>query len=210
MTRPGGSPRKRARREAIERGEIVPNASNTVRRDRMTFLSEEVLKRVVTFVRSGNFIDTAAAAAGIARATYRRWLERGARELDRLEQGEEPNPDEEIYLRFHCEVTEAMALAEAHDVAAIRRAGQDYEHTTVEYDAEGKITKQVRRTERGDHRALTWRLEHMHGDKYTQKIKVEVEGQLSQMLDFLETNIPPESYRHVIEALAKWIGTTTS
>lgn len=210
--RPGGSPKKRARREAIERGELVPNASNTIRRDRMTYLTEEVLARVVTFVRSGNFIDTACAAAGIARATYRRWLERGARELARLEEDETAilNEDEEIYVRFHLEVTEAMALAEAHDVAQIRRAGQDHEHTTTEYDERGQITKRVVRTERGDHRALIWRLEHMHGDKYTQKIKIEVEGQLVSMLDFLEVSIPPESYRHVVEALAKWTGTAPS
>lgn len=204
--RPGGSPRKRARREAIERGELVPGESSMAAARRTgpaSKLTPELQDRIVRFVRAGNFIETAASAAGINRGTIRVWMDRGARAAERADAGEEITLEDSDYIAFRNAVETAMGEAEAHDVASIRRAGTDHEHTTTEYDADGKAIKRVVRTERGDFRALTWRLEHMHGDKYTQRIKIEVESQLSDMLDFLETAIPPEAYRHVIEALAK-------
>lgn len=205
--RPGGSPKKRARLDAIARGELTPDESNTPKTFRpRVALTPEVSKRVVTFVRAGNFIETAAAAAGVNRGTIRQWLERGGREDARIAEGHEPDPDEQVYRDFMLDVSEAQGAAEAHDVATIRRAGQDAKSVQVEYDDKGGVAKRVERTERGDWRALTWRLEHMHGDRYTQRIKIEVESQLNDALDYLEQSIPPEAYRHVIEALAKRAG----
>jgi hypothetical protein len=203
--RPGGSPRKRERAAARARGESVAGESRHGR-DRTTKLTPEVHERILTFVKAGNFLDTAAAAGGVLRATMRGWIERGAREQARRDEGHEPDLEEEPYVTFMRDVTTSQAEAEAYDVAAIGRAGRDYESTLVAYDAAGKVAKTVRKTERGDFRALTWRLEHMHGEKYTTRIKLEVEGQLDGMLDYLEQNIPPESYRHVVEALAKRFG----
>jgi DNA-binding protein Fis len=77
-------------------------------------LTPEVHKRICDLLRAGNYLETAAAVAGIDRGTIRKWIKRG--------QG-----DEEPYATFAADATKAMSEAEARDVLAISKgAAKDW------------------------------------------------------------------------------------
>lgn len=78
---------------------------------RNTKLTPDLLERVVTLVRSGCYIETAAGAAGIARSNLYEWLRKG---------GEGIKP----YVDFYEQVTQARDQAEARDVANVGKAAQ--------------------------------------------------------------------------------------
>lgn len=74
-------------------------------------LDPEIRARIITFIRAGSYVETAAAAAGVDRATLHRWLKRGA-------EGEEP------FAGFGNQVESALAEAELRDLARIDRAAE--------------------------------------------------------------------------------------
>lgn len=69
-------------------------------------LTPEVHEKIVRYLRIGNYMETAAAAAGVASRTTREWLQRGAK-------GEEP------FAAFAADVEQAIAESEAVDVAKL-------------------------------------------------------------------------------------------
>lgn len=71
----------------------------------------EIHARVVQFVRSGCYLETAAAAAGIHRHVLHDWLRYGAA-------GRTP------YAAFLADIEEAQAKAEIHDLALIAAAAK--------------------------------------------------------------------------------------
>jgi transposase len=77
---------------------------------RPTKLTEKVHERILQAIRAGNYVESAAVAAGIAPSTFYRWLERG-----RVESGG-------IYHALEEDVRRAEAEAEVHAVAVIRKA----------------------------------------------------------------------------------------
>lgn len=78
---------------------------------RVLQLTPEVHERMVSYVRAGNYLETAAAACGVSRYVVRDWLRRGAK-------GEEP------FGAFAAAMHEAKALAEIRDVAIIGKAAE--------------------------------------------------------------------------------------
>jgi transposase len=79
---------------------------------RKTKLTPERQATIVRLIRAGNYLETAACAAGIDRVTLREWLKRGA------------NESEGIYAEFTDAVNEAAAMAEARSVAIIAKAAE--------------------------------------------------------------------------------------
>ena len=77
---------------------------------RPTKLNPTVQQRVCDAIRSGNWMETAAAFAGIDRSTLQRWFRRG----EQAPKG--------IYRDFATAVQKATADAEARDVALIGKA----------------------------------------------------------------------------------------
>jgi transposase len=78
-----------------------------------TSLTPEMQGRVIDAIRAGNYLDTAAAYAGIHRSTLHDWLKRGRSK----------NP-EEPFASFVEAVEEAMGKAETRFVALIAEAAQ--------------------------------------------------------------------------------------
>lgn len=76
-------------------------------------LTPELQERIVQAIRAGNYIETAAAYAGIAKSTLYDWLKRGAR----AKTGK--------YRAFSDAVQRALAEAEVRDVAIIGKAAQE-------------------------------------------------------------------------------------
>jgi hypothetical protein len=81
-----------------------------------TKLTDDVQARIVQALTAGNYLDTAAAYAGVSRVTVWRWMQRGEEEAD--------NPDS-IYSNFRNAVESARAQAEVRSVALISRAADD-------------------------------------------------------------------------------------
>jgi transposase len=79
---------------------------------RPTKLTPEVQKRIIDALRAGNYVETAAAYAGIGRQTLYDWLHRGAKE------------GKGAYHEFHEAVEKALAESEVRDVALIAKAAE--------------------------------------------------------------------------------------
>lgn len=75
-------------------------------------LTPEIGEKIVQLIRTGNYRETAAAAAGISRNTLRNWMKWGA-------MGKEP------YVDFAAKLDEAEAAAEAHHVLRITSASKE-------------------------------------------------------------------------------------
>jgi hypothetical protein len=75
-----------------------------------TKLTPDIQEKICNLLRVGNYVETAAACAGIGKAALYAWLRRGAREKKGL------------YYEFSYAVEKAQAEGEAHAVAAISKA----------------------------------------------------------------------------------------
>lgn len=91
-------------------------------------LNEQIQNKIITAIRAGNYIETAAAYAGITKSTLYDWLKRGEREKQRVAK----NPrnrirkEEAIFVGFSNAVEKALAEAEIRDVAIIGKAAEEY------------------------------------------------------------------------------------
>jgi hypothetical protein len=79
---------------------------------RPTKLTPDIQKKIVSVIRLGHYIETAAAYAGVSKQTLYNWMRQGARE------------DTGIYRDFHDQVTMALAEAEIRDLAYIEKAAK--------------------------------------------------------------------------------------
>lgn len=118
-------------------------------------LTKEIQNQIVVAVRAGNYMETAAAFAGISKDTFYKWLKRGARERQRLDDSTnaKPRKKELPFLEFSDAVTRAISEAEVRDVQNISKAG-----------------------EAGDWRASAWRLARRHPERWgnTEKVQANV------------------------------------
>lgn len=101
---------------------------------RPTKLTDELVDTIVGLVLEGNYLDTAAAAAGIGRATLYRWLERAddieAAAMEHVEPNatdvdlyEHTDPDLWRYLDFRDTLKAAEAYAETELLRMVRNPG---------------------------------------------------------------------------------------
>ena len=94
---------------------------------RPTKLNFDTHNKIISAIRAGNYIETAAAYAGINKSTLYDWLKRGEREKQRVAQ----NPrykirkSEKPYVEFSNAVEKALAEAEVRDVAIIAKAAEE-------------------------------------------------------------------------------------
>lgn len=115
-------------------------------------LTPEVHAKIVGALRDGNYVDTAAAYAGISRPTLYRWLDKGDSAGAKLDNGEELTDNEKLYFDFRNDVEEARAIAMARNVHFITTAAQ----TTWQ--------------------AAAWWLERSNPHMWGRQVKAEVSG----------------------------------
>lgn len=104
---------------------------------RPTKLTPKLQEQIVSYLRAGAYVETAAAAAGIAKDTLYAWLRRGAA-------GEEP------FARFAAAVEEAQAKSELRDLAIIGKAAET-EWTAAAWRLERKYPDRYGRRARIEH-----------------------------------------------------------
>ena len=101
-------------------------------------LNPEISAKICDAIRAGNYIETAAAYAGISRDTLYRWLKKGAR-----------NPSSK-YGAFHVTVQQALAASEIRDVALIAKAATD-QWQAAAWRLERRYPEKWGRKERHEH-----------------------------------------------------------
>lgn len=117
---------------------------------RPTVFDGSVVQTILNYVRAGAYIETAAGAAGIDKATLHRWLKAGAK-------GEAP------FAEFCAAVQKAMSEADMIDLARIDQAARGIE--VIEKDAKtGKETRKWFLPPQWQ--AAAWRLERRHPKLY--------------------------------------------
>lgn len=78
-------------------------------------LTHELADHLVALLRAGNYVAVAVRAAGISRALFYQWLDRGASDA----------PEDAVYADLRERVEEAKAHAEARHVASIAKAASE-------------------------------------------------------------------------------------
>ena len=167
-------------------------------RGRPSKFSAEKQKQIVQAIELGNYIETAAAYAGINKSTLYEWLKRGQREIDRVERLMEKNPEKDFedlvdpeeveYIHFSNAVERALAKAEFRDVATITQAaqgGKEMTEVTIKMekyvDADGNIhEREIERSERTKKampswQAAAWKLERRDPERWGRR-RVELTG----------------------------------
>jgi hypothetical protein len=76
-------------------------------------LCETLGPSIVDLMRGGMTYARAAEAVGITRMTVSRWINRGLTEQKAIQDGQEPSPEEEPYLKFSQEISRAESEAQA-------------------------------------------------------------------------------------------------
>jgi hypothetical protein len=95
-------------------------------RTRATF-NPELTTRIVELVEAGNYIETAAKAAGIHKSTYYSWMNRGEAAAEAEGRGDPVSGEELGFADFYRRVSQAEGLAEVNAVAAVREADKGWQ-----------------------------------------------------------------------------------
>lgn len=118
-------------------------------------LTPKLLQEILHILPTCLYLETAAAFCGVDSRSYRRWLQRGRKEQNRLESPEnEPKPAEAIYVELLQGAQKAMAQGEILDLRVIRTAAQGI----VAPNGEVVVAPQWP--------AAAWRLERRFPDKW--------------------------------------------
>ena len=119
---------------------------------RPTKLNFDTHNKIITAIRAGNYIETAAAYAGVNKSTLYEWLKRGEREKQRVAENSRYGirKSEKPYVEFSNAVEKALAEAEIRDVAIIAKAAKE------------------------QWQAAAWRLERKFPDRWGRKDKVDL------------------------------------
>jgi transposase len=120
---------------------------------RPRILSEATRSRVAASLQAGNYVETAAAFAGISASTFYSWMARGRAEILRVEAGGDPDPGEVDFVEFVETVEKARADAEVRAVHAVQKAAND-----------------------GTWQAAAWFLERSHPQRWGRFQRTELSG----------------------------------
>jgi hypothetical protein len=140
-------------------------------------------------IRAGNYIETAAAMAGIGKTALYNWLKRGAKERNRLEKDSRARirQREAPFLDFVNAVEKAQAHAEVVDVAAISAGA------------------------RASWQAAAWRLERKFPARWGRRdhLKVVMEKEVDSFISDLKAALDPATFQVVTDAIANFVGPRT-
>lgn len=104
----------------------MANKNSSPKTGRPTKLTPEKQEEIVKYLRAGNYVETAAAYAGLSKASVYNWMRRGRREIERVE--DDPRrkirEEEQPYVDFLYAVEKAQARAEMTSIALINRASE--------------------------------------------------------------------------------------
>jgi hypothetical protein len=117
-------------------------------------LTPQVIVEVKRLLPTVLHLETVADYLNVARSTWRRWLRRGRKEAQRLDEHPQSRPraSEALYLEFYHTFQKALAEGEFYDAAIIKAAAKD------------------------QWRAAAWRLERRFPERWASKDKTPRRG----------------------------------
>lgn len=155
---------------------------------RPTKLTDEIMLKITSAVRAGNYMETAAVYAGVHKSTLYDWLKRGNAEIDYMLKNNKkaPRKSEAIYVEFTDALELAMAESEMKDVAVIM-ASRDYRAAAWHLEKRfpdrwgGKLTVDATMEHKGE-------VNHKHDvfvdiDQYAEVLRKEAERRASKEAD---------------------------
>src|SRR4051812_5801393 len=95
-------------------------------RTRNTF-TPDLTERIVGLVEAGNYIETAAKAAGIHKSTYYSWMSRGEAAAEAEGRRDPISGEEGDFADFSRRISQAEGIAEVNAVAAVREADKGWQ-----------------------------------------------------------------------------------
>lgn len=156
---------------------------------RPTKLTPELTVKICDMLRAGNYLETAAAYAGVDKATLHRWLKRGRQEIERVETSGgkgKIRKNEQLFVDFCNSVEKALSEGEVRDLIIISNAAKS------------------------DWKAAAWKLERKFPDRWGRKVieanlhhtgKDEGPIQVEQKIDL--SNLSDEELEILERVLAK-------
>lgn len=195
---PTGSTAPRPRKRAATKAKAPTKKQAAARRPGRPLRLTEVINaergttigdRIVQAVAAGNYLETAAATAGINKTTLYDWMRRGARLAADDAEGRRSRftADERALMEFSNAVGTALAQSEAGDVTNLARLGQGgipQEVTTIKVAVDretGETLRELERTTRTTHTlpdagVLEWRLERRFRERWGRQVEVTGAG----------------------------------
>lgn len=137
---------------------------------RRTKCSPDLIEDIILLISRGLSIRDTCAMVGITNSTYLHWMNRGNKELKRLEQTfgtwevSDIEPSEAIFLLFSINVKKAIPARKMELINRIRIAGQDPKSW----------------------QANAWILERIHPDEFGRKTQVEVKDWRSELIELIK------------------------
>ena len=123
-------------------------------------INREIIDRIATSVRAGNYLEVAAAYAGINKGTLSEWLRKGARDREEKRRT--------LHGELSDAVSKALAEAEVRDVTVIAKAAKEGDWRAAAWRLERKNHrrwgKKDETTVKGDPAAP---IQHQHGLQIT-------------------------------------------
>lgn len=89
-------------------------------------LNHELIARLTVALKTGAYVETAAAYVGIHKDTFYRWLRKGNDERNHIQNGGKPRKTYGLYLDLYDAVEKAQATAETRDLAIISSAAETH------------------------------------------------------------------------------------
>jgi len=133
-------------------------------------LNAEKSAKILALIRAGNYLETAAAAAGVQARTVREWRIAG----ERLRGQSDLTDEQKSLVVFAMGADEAEAAAESGDLACI----------------DGAV----------DWKAAAWRLEHRYPKRWGPRIQHVVDEELETFMAQLKANLDEFTFARVIRA----------
>lgn len=118
---------------------------------RPTLLDEDRLERISNALRDGASIEHASRAAGIHRATYHNWVERGRNERDRRGAGLPADENETPFLDFLDTIEKAQAEAAVNFIGEIASHARNGTWQAAAWILERKYPREWGRFDRTEH-----------------------------------------------------------
>ena len=129
-------------------------------------ISEEITEKIMVYIRSGAYVETACVACGVVKQTFYNWLKIANAARVKIEAGESVTRKERECVKFLDALEKAMAEAEMIDVMTIRKASAE------------------------NWQAAAWRLERKFPDKWGRRdtVRNELSGPNGAPIETVNAN----------------------
>lgn len=136
-----------------------------------------VAEQIIAAIRAGNYIEGAAAAAGITKQTVYEWRHVAARTRIAGTPDADLTDHQRRCITFSDAVDEAEGIWEVNanrTLERIARGGIEQEVVTVKTDHRGNVVERTTRTTSTlpDARVIEWRLKRRFRDRYAERVEV--------------------------------------